>query len=73
MPAALLVSAAIFNAAFAAFHLGFWRLFRWRSELAKLTSLNRAIVQVLNLCLTFVFVIFAVILLQKFVKPKQKS
>jgi len=49
----------LFAAAFAVFHLFFWKLFRWNTDLAKLTSLNRAIVQVLNLSLTFVFVIFA--------------
>ena len=43
----------------AAFHLMFWKLFAWRDELPKLTPLNRAVMQVLNLCLTFVFVVFA--------------
>jgi hypothetical protein len=56
---ALILAGGLFNAAFAVFHLSFWRLFRWKSELAKLTSMNRAVVQVLNLCLTFAFVIFA--------------
>jgi hypothetical protein len=56
---ALILAGGLFNAAFAVFHLSFWRLFRWKSELAKLTSMNRAVVQVLNLCLTFAFVLFA--------------
>ena len=56
---ALILAGGVFHVVFAVFHLFFWKLFRWRSELAKLTSLNRAIVQVLNLCLTFVFVVFA--------------
>ena len=51
----------VFCACLALFHLTFWRLFRWKTELGKLTSLNRAVVQVLNLSLTFVFVIFAYI------------
>lgn len=46
--------------AFAVFHLFFWRLFRWRRELAKLGFVNRQVVQILNLCLTFAFVVFAV-------------
>jgi len=58
-PETLVAAGGLFAAAFALFHLAFWRLFRWKTELAKLTSLNRAIVQVLNLSLTFVFVIFA--------------
>ena len=60
MDAELLIRAGgVFALAFAAFHLCFWKVFRWESELARLSSLNRAIVQVLNLCLTFVFLVFA--------------
>ncbi len=58
-PETLIVAGGVFSAAFAVFHLFFWKLFRWKTDLATLTSLNRAIVQILNLCLTFVFVIFA--------------
>lgn len=69
-PNALIFAGGLFSAAFALFHLFFWKLFRWRTELAKLTSLNRAIVQVLNLCLTFVFVILAYV---SFVHPTELS
>jgi len=55
----LLTAGGLFNVVFALFHLLFWKLFRWHEELPKLSRLNRAIVQVLNLCLTFVFLIFA--------------
>jgi hypothetical protein len=58
-PETLVVAGGLFAAAFAVFHLFFWKLFRWDTELAKLGSLNRGIVQILNLCLTFVFVSFA--------------
>ena len=51
----LLVLAGVFNLAFAVFHLGFWRIFRWRTELPRLSFANRGILQVLNLCLTYVF------------------
>jgi len=50
---------ALGNLAFMAFHLSFWRLFAWRNELAKLHWTNRAIMQVLNLRLTYVFGLFA--------------
>jgi hypothetical protein len=60
-PETLIVAGGLFSGAFAVFHLFFWKLFRWKTELAKLTALNRAIVQVLNLCLTYVFVVFAYI------------
>lgn len=53
----------LFNLAFALFHMLFWKLFRWKRELASLNHLNRAVMQVLNLCLTFVFLIFAYLLI----------
>ena len=48
-PHTSIVAGGIFCICFALFHLAFWKLFRWETELAKLTSLNRAVVQVLNL------------------------
>jgi hypothetical protein len=54
---ALLFSAGLFNLVFAAFHLLFWRLFRWPDELSRLGFANRGIMQVLNLCLTYMFVL----------------
>lgn len=61
---ALLLTAGVLSLVFAVFHLLFWRLFKWREELARLTPLNRAVMQVLNLCLTFVFILFALVLLR---------
>jgi hypothetical protein len=43
------------------FHLLFWRLFGWRRQLRKLDLVNGGIMQVLNLCLSLVFLIFAII------------
>jgi hypothetical protein len=60
---ALIVAAGLFNLAFAVFHVLFWRLFDWRNELARLGVANRGIMQVLNLCLTYVFIVAAVLLL----------
>jgi len=51
----------IFNVAFAVFHVLFWRLFDWKRDLASLSFINRQVMQILNLCLTFVFLIFAYI------------
>ncbi|MCP3978140.1 MAG: hypothetical protein GY716_02255 [bacterium] len=58
-PESMIVAGGVFAVGFFAFHVMFWKLFRWKTELAKLTSLNRAVVQVLNLALMFCFVIFA--------------
>lgn len=41
------------------FHLFFWRLFDWNAQLPRLGFINRGVMQVLNLCLSFVFAIFA--------------
>ena len=59
-PETYVMVGGVLTAAFVVFHLCFWKLFRWKADLSRLTSLNRAIVQVLNLCLTFVFVIFLI-------------
>lgn len=51
----MILACALFDAAFGVFHLFFWRLFDWPRQLRALSPLNRAVVQILNLCLTFVF------------------
>lgn len=66
MPATLLyviIAAGLFNLGMAVFHLAFWRVFRWNDDLPRLRPVNRAIVQVLNLCLTFLLAFFACVLL----------
>ncbi len=40
---------------FALFHLAFWKLFHWKSELRKVALPTRAITQILNLRLVHVF------------------
>ena len=47
--------------AFFVFHIFFWKLFDWKRDLKNLTKTNKAIMQVLNLCLMFCFLIFAYI------------
>lgn len=55
----LIQAGGVYNLAFAAFHLMFWRLFHWKRDLRSLSYLNRQTVQVLNLCLTLVLLLFA--------------
>ena len=50
-----------FNLAFLIFHDFFWKIFNWNEDLKKLTAVNRAIMQVLNLMLIFVLLVFAYI------------
>lgn len=49
--------------AFAAFHLTFWKIFRWKADLRQLTPVNRAITQVLNLRLAYVLLFVGIALL----------
>lgn len=56
----LLFLSGFYCIGFALFHLLFWRIFRWKSDLERIMPINKAIMQVLNLQLTFVFLFFAV-------------
>lgn len=57
----LIKAGGIYNIALLSFHLLFWRIFNWEDELRTLSFVNRAIMQVVNLSLTFVFFAFACI------------
>ena len=51
----LIVLCGLHSAGFAAFHLGFWKLFGWPRALARVPYATRAITQILNLRLIYVF------------------
>lgn len=55
----ILFAGGVFHLAIAIFHLFFWRIFRWKEDLASLTHINRAVMQILNICLTFLFFVVA--------------
>jgi hypothetical protein len=55
----LIIIGGIYCLIFAIFHLAFWKLFDWKNELPKLNSINRGILQVLNLRLTYVLFVVA--------------
>jgi len=69
MNESLVVFGGFFHLGFVVFHLFFWRIFKWKparrseyfsileggKDLASLSYINRAVMQILNLCLTFVF------------------
>ena len=56
---ALIKAGVIYNLALVVFNLLFWKLFNWQDELRSLSVLNRATMQVMNLSLVVVFVMFA--------------
>lgn len=51
----VLLLCALHSFGFALFHLGFWRLFDWPRTLGSTTRSNRAIIQIANLQLAWVF------------------
>lgn len=51
----LMLLCALHSIGFALFHLAFWPLFDWRRRLSTAHPVDRAIVQVLNLRLAYVF------------------
>ncbi len=50
-----------YNILLIVFHVLFWRIFNWQEDLKTLTFLNRCTMQVLNISITLVFVIFSYI------------
>ena len=42
---------------FAVLHLYFWKIFHWKTELPKLHFTNRAILQILNIRLIYIFLL----------------
>jgi hypothetical protein len=57
----LIIGGGVYMVALIVFHILFWRLFKWPETLASLNNINRSTIQVLNLSITFIFVIFAYI------------
>ena len=51
----ILMLCGLHSLGFAAFHLAFWALFRWPKTLASTTLANRAILQIANVQLIWVF------------------
>ena len=54
---AMLLACALHSFAFAVFHLAFWKLFRWPETLQGTTLANRAIIQIANVQLVWVFLL----------------
>lgn len=52
---AILLLCAAHSFGFALFHLGFWKLFAWPRTLRDTTAANRAILQIANVQLVWVF------------------
>ena len=51
----LIIAGGVYHLCFVAFHLCFWKLFAWKQDLRRTQPVNRGIMQVMNLCLIFIF------------------
>lgn len=56
-----IIIGGIYNLGLAIFHILFWKIFNWKKELRLLNSVNRSTIQVLNIFLIAVFLIFGYI------------
>lgn len=54
-----ILAGGVHSVALAVFHIGFWRLLRWNKELKHVSPVNRAVMQILNLRLIYVFAALA--------------
>lgn len=59
----ILLLCAAHSFGFALFHLGFWKLFGWPRTLRDTTAANRAILQIANVQLVWVFLVVGVLCL----------
>jgi hypothetical protein len=57
----IIFTGGIYNIVFALFHSGFWKLWRWGSELNQLSVVNKGIIQCLNVQIIWYFIFTAVI------------
>lgn len=55
----LIYIGGFYHLAFFVFHVFFWKLFDWKKDLSSLSFANRNIMQILNLRLMWIFLIFA--------------
>jgi len=51
----LIYICGFYSLAFAFFHIGFWKIFKWREDLKKLVFANRGIMQILNIQIIYYF------------------
>ena len=55
----IILLCGIYSLCFAIFHIGFWKLFRWKTDLVKLQFPNQGVMQILNIQLIFYFLFAA--------------
>ena len=51
----IIIICGIYSLILGVFHLFFWKFFNWKKDLEKLSQVNRAVMQILNIQIIFVF------------------
>lgn len=59
----LLYACGIFNLVLVLFHISFWKVFNWKKTLEKGTKANKAVIQIMNIQLIYLFLFMAFIYL----------
>ena len=57
----LVLLGGVYHVGLIIFHLFFWRIFNWPESINSLNKVNKSTIQVLNITITFIFVIFSYI------------
>ncbi|MBI3234671.1 MAG: hypothetical protein HYZ42_11640 [Bacteroidetes bacterium] len=57
----LILLCGFYNIGFAIFHISFWKIFHWDSDLKKLSFANKAVMQLLNVQIIYYFLFIAFI------------
>ena len=64
----ILYLCGIYNVILIVFHLLFWKVFNWKTTLNKGTKANKAVIQIMNIQLIYLFAFMAVVYL---IYPKE--
>ena len=56
----IILLCGLYNIGFAIFHIGFWKIFHWDSELKKLSFANKGIMQILNVQMIYYWLFVAI-------------
>jgi len=57
----LIIAGGVYTTGLILFHIFFWKIFKWPKTLEPLSHVNKSTMQVLNISITIIFVIFAYI------------
>jgi len=57
----IILICGIYSLAFAVFHISFWKVFKWSSDLRKISFANKGIMQILNVQIVYYFLFTAFI------------